>query len=52
VLTAQEECIENENVSMALKNVNREVLVTGTSTGIGREAALQLDRLGFRVFAA
>lgn len=27
------------------------VLVTGTSTGIGRASALYLDRLGFRVFA-
>ena len=27
------------------------VLVTGTSTGIGRYAALQLDQLGYRVFA-
>ena len=29
----------------------KSVLVTGTSTGIGRCAALQLDRLGYRVFA-
>jgi NAD(P)-dependent dehydrogenase (short-subunit alcohol dehydrogenase family) len=28
------------------------VLVTGTSSGIGRALALHLDRLGFRVFAA
>jgi NAD(P)-dependent dehydrogenase (short-subunit alcohol dehydrogenase family) len=28
------------------------VLVTGTSTGIGRTTALQLDRLGFSVFAS
>ncbi len=27
------------------------VLVTGTSTGIGKTTTLQLDRLGFRVFA-
>jgi NAD(P)-dependent dehydrogenase (short-subunit alcohol dehydrogenase family) len=27
------------------------VLITGTSTGIGRTAALELDRLGFSVFA-
>lgn len=27
------------------------MLVTGSSTGIGRACALQLDRLGFRVFA-
>ncbi|MFL7892864.1 MAG: SDR family oxidoreductase [Anaerolineales bacterium] len=30
---------------------NRSVLITGTSTGIGRYAALQLDKLGFHVFA-
>lgn len=29
----------------------KSVLITGTSTGIGRYAALQLDRLGYRVFA-
>lgn len=27
------------------------VVITGTSTGIGRAAALRLDRLGYRVFA-
>ena len=28
------------------------VLVTGTSTGIGRETTLLLDRVGYRVFAS
>ena len=30
---------------------HKAVLVTGTSTGIGRYAALQLDQIGYRVFA-
>jgi hypothetical protein len=49
---AQEERIESENVSMAITNKKRAVLITGTSTGIGRAAALHFDRMGFRVFSA
>ncbi len=30
---------------------DRAILVTGSSTGIGKESALQLEKLGFRVFA-
>jgi NAD(P)-dependent dehydrogenase (short-subunit alcohol dehydrogenase family) len=37
---------------MESKHKNSAVLVTGTSTGIGRTTALQLDRLGFSVFAS
>jgi NAD(P)-dependent dehydrogenase (short-subunit alcohol dehydrogenase family) len=36
---------------MEINQKNGAVLVTGTSTGIGRTTALQLDRLGFSVFA-
>ena len=37
---------------MNIEPNNRAVLVTGTSTGIGKAAALLLDQLGFRVFAS
>jgi NAD(P)-dependent dehydrogenase (short-subunit alcohol dehydrogenase family) len=36
---------------MSLNNSKKSVLVTGTSTGIGRCAALSLDQLGYQVFA-
>ena len=37
---------------MDSKHKNGAVLITGTSTGIGRTTALELDRLGFNVFAS
>ncbi len=36
---------------MAADSVRGTVVVTGTSTGIGRATALHLDRLGFTLFA-
>lgn len=37
---------------MTIKIDNRSVFITGTSTGIGRAAAIILDQLGFLVFAS
>jgi NAD(P)-dependent dehydrogenase (short-subunit alcohol dehydrogenase family) len=37
---------------MKTEQAQRAVLVTGTSTGIGRATALLLDRIGYRVFAS
>jgi NAD(P)-dependent dehydrogenase (short-subunit alcohol dehydrogenase family) len=36
---------------MSENQTSRSVLITGTSTGIGRQAALHLDQLGYQVFA-
>jgi NAD(P)-dependent dehydrogenase (short-subunit alcohol dehydrogenase family) len=36
---------------MSITSTRRTVVVTGASTGIGRACALELDRLGFHVFA-
>ncbi len=37
---------------MKTEQAQRSVLVTGTSTGIGRATALLLDKIGYRVFAS
>jgi NAD(P)-dependent dehydrogenase (short-subunit alcohol dehydrogenase family) len=37
---------------MDIERTQKAVLVTGTSTGIGRATALLLDKLGYRVFAS
>jgi NAD(P)-dependent dehydrogenase (short-subunit alcohol dehydrogenase family) len=37
---------------MKIEQNNRTVLVTGTSTGIGRATALLLDKMGYHVFAS
>ncbi len=37
---------------MQTEHVQRAVLVTGTSTGIGRATVLLLDKIGYRVFAS
>jgi NAD(P)-dependent dehydrogenase (short-subunit alcohol dehydrogenase family) len=41
-----------QKVNIKAEQNNRAVLVTGTSTGIGRATALLLDKLGYQVFAS
>lgn len=44
--------VVEDKVTMNTEQNKRAVLVTGTSSGIGRAAALLLDKIGYQVFAS